>query len=128
MLKRPAALLLTVLYFVTTMGFAVNLHFCGDYLASVKVDAPVKNCMPRCAGKMKCCKNKHVEVKVTDSHQVTSQLFLFKILVVQLPKLVHHNYFMAARPGLSVLIFDSEPPDLPTGRTAAFIKNCIFRI
>jgi len=128
MLKRSGAFVLTLLYLVTVIGFALNLHFCGNYLASVKIDAPVKSCSMLSEGKKKCCTNKHFEVKVKDTHQGQSLSFLSKIFVFELAKLPFNNSFLSVNQGSLVKFFDRGPPDIFSCNNSIFLKNCIFRI
>jgi hypothetical protein len=127
MFKRSGAFVLTLLYLVTVMGFALNLHFCGNYLASVKIDAPVKSCS-MLSGKMKCCTNKHFEVKVKDAHQGQSLSFLSKTFVFELAKLPFNDSFLSVSHGSLVKLFDRGPPDISSGSIGIFLKNCTFRI
>ena len=86
MLKRSAIVFMMVLYTITVSGFALNLHYCFDRLASVQIDAPAKGCVNGpAAKKMTCCKDKHLVVKVKDDHQNASFLFSAKIFVTTLP-------------------------------------------
>ena len=128
MLKRSCALLLVMLYVVTASGFALNLHYCGKILASVKIDAPVKSCQPFAAEKMKCCKDKQIKVKVKDAHQNASPSILKSIFAIELPKTLFADYFLSAQQVLLEKLSDRGPPSSPIGKIAVFIKNCIFRI
>ena len=127
MLKRSGAFVLTLLYLVTVMGFALNLHFCGNYLAAVKIDAPVKSCS-MLSGKMKCCTTKHFEVKVKDAHQGQSQSFQQKYLLLNCLNLPFNDSFLSVSQGLLVIAFDRGPPDVSPGNIRIFLKNCTFRI
>ncbi len=127
MLKRSGAFVLTLLYLVTVMGFALNLHFCGNYLAAVKIDAPVKSCS-MLSGKMKCCTSKHFVVKVKDAHQGQSQSFLSKTFVFDLARLPFNDSFLSVKQASSMKLFDRGPPDVSPCNISIFLKNCIFRI
>jgi hypothetical protein len=127
MVKRSGAFVLTRLYLVTVMGFAVNLHFCGSYLAAVKIDAPVKSCIMM-SGKMKCCTNKHFVVKVKDAHQGEVHSFLSKIFAFELAKLPFNDSFLQVSAVTSIKFFDRGPPDISSGSISIFLKNCTFRI
>jgi hypothetical protein len=128
MIKRSGAFALTLLYLVTVVGFALNLHFCGSYLVSVKINAPVKSCNMLAKGKMKCCTNRHLEVKVKDAHQGQSQLFLAKTFAFEPPKLPFADFSINTQWPLSEKYFDRGPPDTPPGNIDLLLKNCIFRI
>jgi hypothetical protein len=131
MLKRSGAFLLTLLYIVTVVGFAVNLHYCGKLITAVKIDAPVKSCMggQMAMPKMKCCKNKHIDIKIKDAHETGSPSFLSKILSCQLVHLpfAHSSIFAPKVVELEKSVYKSHPERSPD-KTPAFITNCTFRI
>ena len=128
MIKRSGAYLLTLLYLITVVGFALNLHFCGSYLASVKIDAPAKSCGMLSEKKMKCCTNKHFEVKVKDAHQAQSQLFLAKTFAIEMPRLPFEGFSLNTQQFLSDKFSYRGPPDPPLADVSTFLKNCTFRI
>jgi len=128
MLKRSGALVLTLLYLVTVMGFALNLHFCGSYLASVKIDAPVKSCGMQSTRQMKCCSNKHFEVKVKDAHQGKVQSFQAQTFVFEIPKLYLADFLLNAHQSIAEKLLERGPPDPPSEKISTFLKNQVFRI
>jgi hypothetical protein len=128
MLKRLGALLLSLLYLVTVMGFALNLHFCGSYLASVKIDAPVKSCGMLSARQMKCCSNKHFEVKVKDAHQSQWQSFHAKTFVFKMPALYLSDFLLDPDKFVTEKQLERGPPDPPFRKINTFLKNQVFRI
>ncbi|RYY20012.1 MAG: hypothetical protein EOP41_09370, partial [Sphingobacteriaceae bacterium] len=71
MLKKSGLVLVALLYLITANGFAMNLHFCGESIASVKLNEAAKDC----GMSSKCCKNTHLEVKVKDAHQTAYTVF-----------------------------------------------------
>ena len=129
MLKRSGTLLLLMIYLVTGIGFAVNLHYCGKLVTSVKIDASLKNCnetgmMPG----MKCCKNKRIDIKLKDAHQGLSHSFLTKLFSFKLAaaSLIPERFLPLA------FLYKASayrgPPDRLVTATPVFIKNCTFRI
>jgi hypothetical protein len=124
MFKRISVLTLVLLYFVTASGFALNLHYCGNYLASVKIDAPAKKCSPV---KMKCCHDKKVVVKVKDAHQVKTPSLLSKLFYVDLPKLPFEDYLSPSQDEATDAPIQRGPPDVARS-TPKYIQNCSFRI
>jgi hypothetical protein len=127
MLKRSGALLLTLLYTVTVFGYALNLHYCGKLLASVKINSTSENCMPLSSKKMKCCNDKQIEVKVKDAHQTASFNFLSKTFVFDLPKLFSGSLLPVQQVPVKKLLYAASP-HAPPGTVAVFVKNCTFRI
>lgn len=125
MFKKVSVLTLVLLYLVTASGFALNLHYCGNVVASVKINQPAKKCSPV---KMKCCHDKHVEVKVKDAHkaQATKSL-LAKLFYLDLPKLPFEDFFMPSQDAEADTPTDRGQPDAGCA-TPKYIKNCTFRI
>jgi hypothetical protein len=128
MIKRIGALSLSLLYIVTVVGFALNLHYCFGYITSVKIDAPVKSCGIRATGKMKCCKDRHFEVKVKDAHQAATPSLLAKIFAFQLPRVAFADFSFNTQKGLLAVDFNKGPPDIIPDQHITFLKNCAFRI
>lgn len=129
MLKRSGAISLTMLYIVTVLGFALNLHYCGTQISSVNINAPAVECsMAKIPGKMKCCKDSQLQVKVKDAHQAEPESVLAKVFGFELPRLSFDNIFLSTQHTLLEKLFDRSPPDEPAENIASFIKNCIFRI
>lgn len=127
MLKRSAAIFMLVLYTITVSGFALNLHYCFNRLASVQIDAPAKGCVngPE-TRKMNCCKDKHFVVKVKDAHQNVSSLFSAKVFVALLPTPALPEFTMAtAEAPLSQPAYRGPPLSPPV---ASYLLNCNFRI
>jgi hypothetical protein len=128
MLKRTGASLLALLYMVTVIGFALNFHYCFGYLSSVKINETVKSCNFMAIAKMKCCKDKHFEVKVKDAHQAEAQSFLAKVFAFESPALAFADFTFSTQTVLSAKDFERGPPKPPSNQRIAFLKNCIFRI
>jgi hypothetical protein len=128
MLKRSAAIILTFLYFITVSGFALNLHYCFNQLSSVQIDAPSKTCTNGLAvSKMKCCKDKHIEVKIKDSHEAGVKSTLSKIFNEDIPVILFGNIFFAL-PGNNIATVSYRGPPDVLHKSPLFLKNCTFRI
>jgi hypothetical protein len=127
MLKRSGAILLTVLYAVTVLGFALNLHYFGSKAASVKINASAINCtLSKAASKTNCCKHAPTKLKVNDAYQDEATSFLSKVFAFELPQLPFKNFFYSPRQSVFGKVFD-EPTDEPSQGIATFIKTFIFR-
>jgi hypothetical protein len=101
MIKRSGALVLTLLYLVTTIGFALNKGFCGSILTSPMINTPVKSCNMHSTGKIKCCSKKHFDIKVKDAHQGQTQSFRLKTFSFEPPKPTYDNFSANLRQALS---------------------------
>ncbi|MFD1256776.1 hypothetical protein ACFQ3S_08200 [Mucilaginibacter terrae] len=131
MFKRSGAFSLALLYTITVLGFALNLHYCGSQVASVKISAVAKDAKSdvTCGIKMNCCKNHQVKVKVKDDHQAEQNSFLAKVFAFEIPKIPFEDFVFSAQKALLEKLFDRGPPSSKSGsKIATYIKNCIFRI
>lgn len=113
-----------LLYLITASGFALNLHYCGSIITSVKIDVPAKKCSTFA---MQCCHDKHVVVKVKDAHQAQYMSFSAKLFVFNLPGVRYRYSALSAQHPVSIIFADRGPPN-SSGGTAIYIKNRVFRI
>ncbi len=126
MLKRSVIIVLAMLYLTTVSGFALNLHYCFNRLASVKVDAKANPCAKLQSSKMKCCKDQKIEIKVKDAHQNNSPLHWSKFFPIALPVSAFVIFTPAVQNLVVVNVTERGPPKAPG--IPLFLKNCIFRI
>ena len=118
--------MLMMLYVVTVSGFALNLHYCFNRLASVKIDAAA-SCVKNESSKMKCCKDRHIEIKVKDAHsQPASPLFFAKFFSLGLPVAVLADFSFSLPNQPTERLLYRGPPR--TVVAPIFLKNCTFRI
>lgn len=82
-LKKCTGLFLAFLLLVSNIGFAFDVHYCGDEIASVSLNttvsvSPEKKCCGASEKKMSCCKDKifHFEKK---SDNATIKVFFFQL-------------------------------------------------
>jgi hypothetical protein len=116
-----------ILYVVTVSGFALNLHYCFNRLSSVRVDAPANACVKALeVNKMKCCKYKHIEIKVKDAHQNGSPLFWSKFFPLALPLTAFAYFSPAIQNTPNAALPERGPPSAPD--VPLFLRHCIFRI
>ncbi|NCD69473.1 HYC_CC_PP family protein [Mucilaginibacter agri] len=129
MIKKSIALSLSLLYTVTVLGFAINFHYCLNQVSSVKINEPVKKCSSlRVVKAMKCCKDKKVEVKVKDGHEVSSLSFLAKTFVVDLPKTSFIDFAPAFTVQPAAVAFNRGPPGGLSSQPPIYLANQNFRI
>jgi hypothetical protein len=73
--KKVAVIFLTILYLIPSIGFSMDLHFCGDKISTVSMqNAPLQKCVCGKMSSSKCCKEIHVEVKLNTSQKASSTL------------------------------------------------------
>ena len=112
-----------LLYLVTASGFALNLHYCGKLVTSVRFDTPAEKCFPEA---MKCCRDKHIEVKVKDAHQAYTATDLAKVFAVDVPRSFYQYRPLSAQI-IPLNVSSNRGPPEPPG-VAIHLKNCTFRI
>ena len=129
-LKKTLLILFCFIYFTSSVGVAVNLHYCGGKLKSISLTHSDE---ANCCGKKKmkkinCCKEKSVTYKVKDNQDSGN-----KSIAVQNPiKIIDTNYlssltnFVKINSGLSFVPDYGEPPDIDYGST--YLLNKVFRI
>jgi hypothetical protein len=122
MLKKSGIVLVVLLYLVTATGFALNLHFCGDVIESVKIDAPSK----KCGMDSKCCKETHLEIKVKDAHQAAHTVFTGTFLALPVPVFSFASFREPLTINQTASLFCKLWP--PPYSVPVFIQNCTFRI
>jgi len=116
-----------LLYTVTVSGFALNLHYCGKLLTSVNIDATSNGC-GMFEGKMKCCKDKQIQIKVKDAHQAVFTSFVAKTFVVDIPRRLFGNFIIGRPEQIGAKLANKAPPDIPLLAVPVFLKNQSFRI
>jgi len=78
-MKKVAATFLTILYLIPSIGFSMDLHFCGSSVTEVSIQKSLdKKCVCGKMSNSKCCKEVHVEVKLDASQKVSSSLVFTK--------------------------------------------------
>jgi hypothetical protein len=128
-MKRSGALLLTMLYTITVLGFALNLFYCGTAITSVKIDSPVISCKKVLnLGKMKCCKNKQLQIKAKDTHQAEPVSILSKLFGFNVPSLSFNISSSPSKQSSVNASYERGLSDKSRQNTATSIKNCIFSI
>lgn len=129
-MKRAGILLLVLLYTITASGFNLNLHYCGNRVADVKINVPAKSCIkPMAKSKMKCCKDSKIDVKVKDSHESQQAATLPKMPAsADMPKLSFGDFFLPIQQAIIEKLFDRGPPGKPLPTVEVLIKNCTLKI
>jgi hypothetical protein len=128
-MKRSGALLLTTLYTVTVLGFALNLFYCGTEVTSVKINSPAVSCkIVQPCGKVKCCKNKQIQIKTKDTHQTEPISILSKLFGFDVPRLSFNGFSSPSQQSSVNASSECGLSDKSWQNTATSIKNCIFSI
>ena len=127
MLKRAAAVLLSILVPGYGNGLCAQRAFLRDSITAVSINATAK-APAGCADGMPCCANKHMVVKVRDAHLAQVHNLQAKLPALTVAPLVHPYFFFSFNPVLSETFINKRPPDPHLQGVDAFLKNQVFRI
>jgi len=126
LLKKLLAILLLVLYGVSSTGATVQMHYCCGKLKSIQLTAaPVKECGNKHKmGSKPCCETKQVSVKA--QHQ---QAFYTITIGTKAPAEPQHyfNQYSIQKPAETTYdqqVDYSSPPLIQS----ICILNCVFRV
>ena len=123
------------LYFGTSTGFTMHLHYCMDMLVETKlVDEEDESCSSTCemsekSGEMDdCCDDLQKEVKLDQVHKVAEGAFSgIKNLAVSLPPSLFNISFDVKLPGIAEKHASGNSP--PAWQSVPFyLRHCVFLI
>ncbi|MBN1597017.1 MAG: hypothetical protein JW894_01880 [Bacteroidales bacterium] len=70
-MKKTAAILFSVFYFLATIGIAISLHYCHGELESVVLYSNIeKNCCEHKGNSAGCCSNEQYLLQYYDEQQI----------------------------------------------------------
>jgi hypothetical protein len=135
-MKKFLLFILVFLYFGTSTGFTMHLHYCMDALVETNLlaeededDCSATCEMPEESGEMEgCCDELQKQVKLDEVHKAAENAFLgMKNLAVSLPPSLFSISFQIDIPGIA----QSNPTgnSLPDWRGVPhYLRNCVFLI
>ena len=128
-MKREAIILVALLYLLPAIGFSINIHWCGNKIKAVNI-ATLNSSTCSCGKKMpmKCCKNIHQVIKLTDSQKATSQLIVSNKNLVKL--FFGSSFQIQQIPNSQVNVFDFTNYHAPPfkSKLPVYLNCCVFRI
>jgi hypothetical protein len=128
-LKKGLLILFCFIYFCSSAGVSVNLHYCGGKLKGISLTHSDE---AKCCGKKKmknknCCKERSIVYKVKDN-QGSGNKIVFPSQNTELffiPRYTLNNLIISdSNKPLAVLI--DEPPDIKN--SSSYLVNGVFRI
>ena len=128
-MKKTLIILFCFFYFLSSVGVALNLHYCGGKLKSISFfHQNEKNC---CGKKMKsknCCKEKLIVYKVKGNQDASDKYFSFKnnTNIFNAYFLSSINDFEKRNFNLFFLPDSHDPPDIDC--SSIYLVNRVFRI
>jgi len=71
MIRKTINILFILLWTITTTGFTISRHYCGDMLVSVSVNNDAKSC---CGSENGCCHNENQRFEIKDNFIAAQEL------------------------------------------------------
>jgi hypothetical protein len=73
-MKRLTAILVALLYLLPTIGYSIDVHWCGNKISAVSFSPAKTAKCTVCTTPKKCCKNTHTLVKLKDNQHNSPQV------------------------------------------------------
>jgi len=129
-MKKLIVSILLIVYFVSSTGATVQLHYCMDQLVSWDISAKMKNKCSNCGMEKKghggCCKDESKFVK-NDFDQKVTESMIAGIQFVSSAPVAFINISENCSSSLSEKYPIIHAPPLISG-VDILIRNCVFRI
>jgi hypothetical protein len=129
-MKKVAVSILILLYFSTSIGATIRMHFCMGELVSWTLNTIVKDdkcskCDMKC--EKGCCEEKSQVVKIDKDQKVAIATFEFSKSTFQVEPTIYQNW-QASMISFTVVDFPkaNAPPD--KGKVPLFVRNGAFLI
>lgn len=129
-MKKAVVTILAVLYFITSTGATIHIHFCMGKLISWKVNTNEKtDICSRCGMKSKkgCCEEKYQVIKIDQDQKIVNTIFTS----IKTPEIIPHNFFTEFSynyfSNSTKETYCSHSPSLDSF-VPIYISNCVFRI
>ena len=134
-MKKILLFIMIFLYFGTSTGFTMHLHYCMDTLVGTKLlEQEKESCSDTCemsekSGPMDdCCDDLEKEVKLDQVHKAAENAFMgIKNLAISLPPSLFNFSFDVKLPGTSETQASGNSP--PAWQQVPFyLRHCVFLI
>lgn len=130
-MKKFVATIFLFVYFITSTGATVQLHYCMNKLVSWSLETKGKSVCNKCGMvKMKhkgCCHDENKIIKVDKDHKATFASFDFLKYSLPLHKNTSHSYEVLRISNLAVSYPKSNAPPV-LSPVPVYLSNSVFRI
>src|SRR6476661_6176091 len=129
-MKKAVVTILAVLYFITSTGTTIQIHYCMGKLISWKVNPDEKtDICSKCGMKSKkgCCEEKYQVIKIDQDQKKVNPI----TTSINSPQIILHNYYTEfsynyfSNSSKETYYNHAPPLDLCV---PIYISNCVFRI
>lgn len=130
-MKKCLATILAVLYFMTSTGATIHMHYCMGKMVSWALwhkhdkKDDCKNCSM--AKKKGCCEDKHQTIEIEGKYNFQAATFSPLKIAIDLPQYDWNNYALIVY-SHSIINYPltNSPPG--TGKVPLYISHCVYRI
>src|SRR5690554_3766487 len=134
-MKKLFLFIMIFLYFGTSTGFTMHLHYCMNILVDTKLsEKEEESCSSTCEMSEKsdkmddCCDDLQKEVKLDQVHKAAENAFLnIKNLAVSLPPSLFNISFDVQLPGIAENRASGNSPPA-WQRVPVYLRHCVFLI
>lgn len=128
-MKKCIALILSLIYLSTSSGIVMNVQYCFEEIASVKIQGFGKDkcCCTNSSDKSGCCSNELKVFKVDVSHVPSTADFNIGAPFYFIKPLSFFNVSPVLLCPVKLLQSSDNSPPLAAA-IPIYIKNCVFRI
>ena len=130
-MKRVAATIFLLVYFVTSSGATIQLHYCMDKLVSWSLNSKSKSNCSKCGMEKKghkgCCHDESKFVKLDKVHKASANYFDFSKFQIQISKATFDctEHLYVSNPVLSYPTTNAPPL---ISKAPIYLFNSVFRI
>jgi hypothetical protein len=127
-MKKALIYILLPLYFISSSGVVVSLHYCMDRLDSIQLGSNDSETCSKCGmpkGDSNCCKDTIRIVKLASTHTISSTYtadFSIGEAIQSAPSFISSPFFNFRKADAAV----ANGP--PLSEQNAYILHCVFRI
>ncbi len=132
-MKKFIVAILAIVYFSSSVGASVNLHYCMGKLADWNLGHTESKQCDKCGMKKSlkkdkgCCKDEHKFIKNnSDQKTAESAVQIFQSIAVALPVSFYEIPSVGTPSITEENPVSNAPPPIST--VAVYIRNCVFRI
>lgn len=125
-MRRIIAILISIFYLIPTIGYSIDIHWCGNRIAKVSFYSSKETSCGTCATPKKCCKTTHIVVKLKDSQYGSTSLKINPKILYQWSTLIERHLPMTIGHNNLVYLLYRPPPLLQ--KEPIYLTTKVFRV
>ena len=126
-MKRAIAILVALFYIIPTIGFSMDVHWCGKKISSVSFNPCKPAKCSTCKTAKGCCKTTHTVVKLKDNQHNSGALKVASGSTIQNTCYVLHIPHASLSVYKTSEYLQAHSPPL-IGKQPVYLANSVFRV